>query len=249
MCLFEYVRTITSCSHLISVSLTIIITQEEEVEELKIDIKRVSEDSSQLHAQLDDKLNASRQELTQLKKSNAKALNQLEAAAEEKQSLLDDQATKAELISQLEDSICIKDDELAKTKTDLQKSEQHVIDLRKEMKVASSELTLLKSRDEQVSVTTSQLTAEIENKAQQVFTLQRSYSSIAEEANAKVSKLEEDLAQVAGQRDDLMKKLDAIGLIQGIVTEEGDVEVEIDLESQLAYAKCIKLKDELSKYR
>ena len=190
-------------------------------------------------------MNASRVELTQLKKSNSKALQQLDAAASEKQSLLDDQATKAELLSQLEDTIRIKETDLVKTKTELQKSNQDVTDLRKEIKVASSELTLLKSRDGDFDL----LTAEIENKAQQVFTLQRSYSSIAEEANAKVSKLEEDLAQVAGQRDDLMKKLDAIGLIQGIVTEEGDVEVEIDLESQLAYAKCIKLKDELGKYK
>ena len=198
---------------------------------------------------MDDKLNASRQELSQLKKSNSKALQQLDAAAAEKQLLLDDQATKADLVSQLEDTIRIKETELVNTKTELQKSIQNVTELRKDIKVASSELTLLKSRDASSTVTTSQLTAEIENKAQQVFTLQRSYSSIAEEANAKVSKLEEDLAQVAGQRDDLMKKLDAIGLIQGIVTEEGDVEVEIDLESQLAYAKCIKLKDELGKYR
>jgi len=240
------VCTITPCSHLIICILNILtITQEEECEELKSDIKRVSEDSSQLHAQLDDKLNASRQEMANLTKSNAKALQQLEAAAAEKQSLLDDQATKAELISQFEDTIRIKEAEFINTKTELQKSHQNVTELRKEIKVASSELALLKSRD----ALTHQLTTEIENKAQQVFTLQRSYSSIAEEANAKVSKLEEDLAQVAGQRDDLMKKLDAIGLIQGVVTEEGDVEVEIDLESQLAYAKCIKLKDELGKYR
>jgi len=209
----------------------------------------VSEDSSQLHAQLDDKLNASRQEMANLKKANSKALQQLEAAAAEKQSLLDDQATKAELISQFEDTIRIKEAEFINTKTELQKSHQNVTELRKEIKVASSELTLLKSRDASSNVTTSQLTAEIMNKAQQVFSLQRSYSSIAEEANAKVSKLEEDLALVTGERDDLMKKLDAIGLIQGIVTEEGDVEVEIDLESQLAYAKCIKLKDELGKYK
>lgn len=209
----------------------------------------MSEDSSQLHAQLDDKLNASRQEMANLKKANSKALQQLEAAAAEKQSLLDDQATKAELISQFEDTIRIKEAEFINTKTELQKSHQNVTELRKEIKVASSELTLLKSRDASSNVTTSQLTAEIMNKAQQVFSLQRSYSSIAEEANAKVSKLEEDLALVTGERDDLMKKLDAIGLIQGIVTEEGDVEVEIDLESQLAYAKCIKLKDELGKYK
>jgi len=209
----------------------------------------VSEDSSQLHAQLDDKLNASRQEMANLKKANSKALQQLEAAAAEKQSLLDDQATKAELISQFEDTIRIKEAEFINTKTELQKSHQNVTELRKEIKVASSELTLLKSRDASSNVTTSQLTAEIMNKAQQVFSLQRSYSSIAEEANAKVSKLEEDLALVTGERDDLMKKLDAIGLIQGIVTEEGDVEVEIDLGSQLAYAKCIKLKDELGKYK
>jgi len=207
----------------------------------------VSEDSSQLHAQLDDKLNASRLELTNLKKSNSKTLQQLEAVAAEKQSLLDDKATKTELISQLEDTIRIKDNKLVKTKTELQKSEQNVIELRKEIKVASSELTLLKSRDEQVSATTDQLTLEIENKAQQVFTLQRSYSSIAEEANAKVSKLEEDLSRVTGERDDLLKKLDAIGQIQGVVTVEGDVEV--DLELQLVNAKCIKLEDELGKYR
>ena len=183
--------------------------------------------------------------MTNFKKSNSKALQQLEAAAAEKQSLLDDKATKTELISQLEDTIRIKETDLVKIKTELQKSEQDVIELRKEIKVASSELTLLKSRDEQVSATTDQLTLEIENKAQQVFTLQRSYSSIAEEANAKVSKLEEVLARVTGERDDLMKKLDAIGQIQGVVTEEGDVEV--DLELQLVNAKCIKLEDELGK--
>lgn len=198
----------------------------------------MSEDSSQLHAQLDDKLNASRLELTNLKKSNSKTLQQLEAAAAEKQSLLDDKATKVDLVSQLEDTIRIKETELVKIKTELQKSEQDVAELRKEIKVASSELTLLKSRDEA-------LFSEIENKAQQVFTLQRSYSSIAEEANAKVSKLEEDLARVTGEKDDLMKKLDAIGQVQGIVTEEGDVEV--DLELQLVNAKCIKLEDELGK--
>jgi len=183
--------------------------------------------------------------MAQLKKSNYKALKQLEAAAVEKQSLLDDKATKAELISQLEDTIRVKETELIKTRTVLQKSEQNVVELRKEINVASSELTLLKSRDEQVSATTSQLTAEIENKAQQVFTLQRSYSSIAEEANAKVSKLEEDLALVTGERDDLMKKLDAIGQVQGVVTEEEDVEV--DLELQLVNAKCTELEDELGK--
>ena len=183
-------------------------------------------------------MNASRVELTNLKKSNSKALQQLEAAAAEKESLLDDKATKAELISQLKDTIRIKETELVNTKTALQKSNQDVIELRKEIKVASSELTLLKSRDD----LTSQLTMEIENKAQQVFTLQRSYSSIAEEANAKVSKLEEDLARVTCDRDDLMKKLEAIGQIQGVVTEEGD-----ELELQLVNAKCIKLEDELGK--
>ena len=213
-----------------------LLAKAEEVDQLKMEAKRVSEDASEVQSQLNSKLDAANEELGLLKRWKTKAEEHLETAASKIQSLEEQLKAKDEDIASsleakegLDATILAKEDELKQSKLDAAKLRDELKAAGLEKETVAAEMTLLRDRLQEASSAINQLTMELEVKAEKIQALEQRLENEIEQANSqnellqdKLKTLDEIRAICSDQKDEIAR------LHQDLATAEKTLKIKIE---------------------